>query len=332
VKRGGEAPRRAKARTDASANGVPTLASMHPSAARWIGALIRMASPHPSMTQILDVVERLQDRPYRTNCVLLGEPGTGKEGLARALHHLMAPDTPLVRVDLGGYDDDEALAVLAAVTAGTPAKSPRPGPKGAVGGARPAAAAGVLLVEEVANLSARVQTALLRLLKGGAATPPPREAVAGAGGGPPPGPRINVIALSERDLAAEVAAGHFRHDLYFALARIVLTLPPLRERMQDLGPASVWIGNRILRAAGGGLEVMTAEELERAPAAERAKAIELHPGAIAALSHHAWPGNFRELEVVLERALMLHRNGATVGAAEIEAALAGPGRAPPSAV
>ena len=275
--------------------GVPSLASMHPSAARWIGALIRMASTHPAMTQILDVVERLQDRPYRANCLLLGEPGTGKEGLARALHHLMASGTPLVRVDLGGHADDEALSALA--------------------GLAREAEGGMLLIEEVAGLSARLQTALLRLIKGGAGpTPTPDRQKEKA--------RLNVIGLSDRSLAAEVAAGRFRHDLYFAQARIVLTLPPLRERTQDLGSACVWIGNRILRGAGRDRELMSAQEFARATPAERATAVELRDDAVAALARHDWPGNFRELEAVLERALMLYRTTASLGAPDIEAALA----------
>jgi Nif-specific regulatory protein len=267
------------------------LASLHPSASRWIGALIRMSSPHPALTQILDVIERLQDHPYRTNALLLGEPGTGKEGLARALHHLMAPGTSLERLDLAGYSDEEALAALAA--AGVNANRDD----------------GVMMIEDTAGLSARVQTALLRLIKSGAGREPGQSA------------RLNVIAISDRPLAAEVEAGRFRHDLYFTLARLVLTLPPLRERTQDLGPASVWIGNRILRAAGRDLELMGAEEFARATPEERATAIELNASAIRALEHHAWPGNFRELETVLERALMLYCTGASLGAREIELAL-----------
>ena len=90
----------------------PALRTLHQAAARWIGALIRMTSPHPAMTAALDVVARLQERPYRTNFVLLGEPGTGKAGLARALHQLVCPDGPLVRFDVVGFTDDDALAVL----------------------------------------------------------------------------------------------------------------------------------------------------------------------------------------------------------------------------
>jgi DNA-binding NtrC family response regulator len=279
---------------------------MHPAAARWIGALIRMTSSHPAMTRILNVVEGLQDRPFRTNALLLGEPGTGKEGLARALHHLMAPGTPLVRVDLVGYSDQEALAVLS-----DDGKGPHAGTETGDGA--------MLLIEEAAGLSPRVQTALLRLLKTG---------VADRDGSPEKVPKqskrfqVNAIAMSDRDLAAEVAAGRFRHDLYFTLARIVLDLPPLRERMQDLGAAVVWISNRVLRNAGRDYELMPAEEFARASTDDRAMAIELRADALEALQRHDWPGNFRELEAVLERALMLYRKGTSIGAAEIEAALA----------
>jgi DNA-binding NtrC family response regulator len=293
-------------RSKTGAYGVPSLTSMHPAAARWIGALIRMTSAHPAMTRILNVVEGLQDRPFRTNALLLGEPGTGKEGLARALHHLMAPGTPLVRVDLVGYGDEEALSVLS----------------GAGKGAHAAAEisdGAMLLIEEAAGLSLRVQTALLRLLKTGAVD---QEGNSGKVLKTAKRFQVNAIAMSDRDLSAEVTAGRFRHDLYFALARIVLDLPPLRERMQDLAPAAVWIGNRVLRNAGRDYELMTAEEFARATSDDRAAAIELRADAIEALQRHSWPGNFRELEAVLERALMLYRKGTSIGGAEIEAALA----------
>jgi DNA-binding NtrC family response regulator len=294
-------------RSKTGAYGVPSLTSMHPSAARWIGALIRMTSAHPAMTRILNVVEGLQDRAFRTNALLLGEPGTGKEGLARALHHLMAPGTPLVRIDLCGYSDAEALAVLSGEG------------KGPQAGAGELGDGAMLLIEEAAGLSLRVQTALLRLLKTGAVD---REGNPERASKPSKRFQVNAIAMSDRDLAAEVTAGRFRHDLYFALARIVLDLPPLRERMQDLGPAALWMGNRVLRGAGRDYELMAAEEFARATTDERASAIELRADALEALQRHNWPGNFRELEAVLERALMLYRKGTSIGAAEIEAALA----------
>jgi two-component system response regulator HupR/HoxA len=273
------------------------LGAINPSAARWIGALIRMTAPHPALTAILDVIERMQEEPYRTNFVLLGEPGTGKEGLARALHHLSCPDGPLVRLDVAGFTDEDALAALLG--------------SGRELGAAQRANGGSLLIEEAAGLGPRTQAALIRLLKSGRVEAPGKPADDDGGARKL---RVNAIAMSDHDLAGEVRAGRFRHDLYWRLARIVLTLPPLRERLADLGPAAVWMGNRILRAAGQPLELVLTEDYERLTAAEREDAIELPDSAIQTLAGHDWPGNFRELEAVLERALLLHRTGRSLGA------------------
>jgi DNA-binding NtrC family response regulator len=271
---------------------------MHPSAARWIGALIRMTAPHPALTAILDVIERLQEEPYRTSLVLLGEPGTGKEGLARALHHLSCPGGPLVRLDVSGFSDEDALAALLGA--------------GKDEGAARRAHGGTLLLEEAAGLGPRTQAALLRLLKSGRIV---------SGSGAQGELDVRVIAMSDRDLPREVAEGRFRHDLYWRLARIVLTLPPLRERLDDLGPSAVWMGNRILRASGRAHELVMTDDLGRLDAEERARAIELPAASIAALRAHDWPGNFRELEAVLERALLLHRTGHVLDVGAIERAL-----------
>jgi DNA-binding NtrC family response regulator len=275
------------------------LRTLHQAAARWIGALIRMTSPHPAMTAALDVVARLQDRPYRTNFVLLGEPGTGKEGLARALHQLACADGPLVRFDVAGFSDDDALAMLAG--------------DGRRRGAAEAAQGGTLLIEEAAGLGPRTQASLIRLLKTGRVDAQSDGATQKHG-------RVCAIAMSDHDLWAEVRAGRFRHDLYWRLARIVLKLPPLRERKQDIAPAAIWMGNRILRDAGLPFELVTSEDLERLPGAEQAAAIELTRDAIAALEEQEWLGNLRELETVLERALLLYREGNAIDAKAVRAA------------
>jgi len=276
--------------------------------------MIRVTSSHPGMTKILDVVERLSDRPYRTNFVLLGEAGTGKEGLGRALAHLTCPGGPLVRYDVAGFPEEDALDLLC----GTARRA----------GLAEVADGGTIFIEELSGLGAKVQAALLRLLKSGRCERRGgmRPELDGDGDDGPHGKRgkrldVRVIASSDRDLAAEVAAGRLRHDLYFRLARVALWLPPLRERIEDIGPATIWTGNRVLRAAGLPLELVGAAEIEGLPLAERARAITLLPEAVRRLEQHPWPGNFRELEVVLERALLLFRTGDTLGEPEITAAL-----------
>jgi DNA-binding NtrC family response regulator len=283
----------------APGDGTLALRTLHQAAARWIGALIRMTSPHPAMTAALDVVGRLQERPYRTNFVLLGEPGTGKAGLARALHQLVCPDGPLVRFNVVGFSDDDALATLAG--------------QGKRGGAAAAAGGGTLLIGETAGLGPRTQAALIRLLKTGRVDSEADEL-------PRKGRRVCVIAMSDHDLWGEVRAGRFRHDLYWRLARIVLKLPPLRERKQDIAPAAIWMGNRILRDAGLPQELVVSDDLARLSPAELANAIELKRDAIAALEEQEWQGNMRELEAVLERALLLYREGAAIDAKAVRAA------------
>jgi DNA-binding NtrC family response regulator len=288
-----------------TSDATPPLRTLHKAAARWIGALIRMTSPHPAMTAALDVVGRLQERPYRTNVVLLGEPGTGKAGLARALHQLVCPEGPLVRFNVAGFTDDDALAVLVG--------------DGKRGGAAAAAAGGTLLIGETAGLGPRTQAALIRVLKTGRVDSEGDEPARQGGRSGRPR-RVCAIAMSDHDLWAEVRAGRFRHDLYWRLARIVMKLPPLRERKHDIGPAAIWMGNRILRDAGLPNELVTSEDLTRLPAAEQANAIELKRDAVAALEEQEWQGNLRELETVLERALLLYREGNALDARAVRAA------------
>jgi DNA-binding NtrC family response regulator len=282
--------------------GAPSLKAIDPAAARWIGAFIRISAAHPAMTRILDVIERLQDRPFRTNFLLTGEPGTGKDGLARALHQLLSPGGPLIRLDVGGFPEEAALEALCG--------------SGRQKGAAEEADRGTLVIEEIATLPARVQQALLRLLKAG------RVRRVGQTADQPRKLTVNAIALSDADVDRAVAEGRLRHDLYYRLARVVLWLPPLRERLDDIGPAAVWMGNRILAAAHVPLELRTTEDLRTASSEDRRRAIELDPSAIEALRAHPWPGNFRELEATLERALLLVRSGPALHADDIRAALA----------
>jgi transcriptional regulator with PAS, ATPase and Fis domain len=129
-----------------------------------------------------------------------------------------------------------------------------------------------------------------------------------------------IIGLSDGDLVAAVEAGHFRHDLFYKLSRIVLRVPPLRERPEDMAHATLWIANRVLRARGvhrpAELEAAGEQAVPLSPDAYR-----VQEGAVLALRRHAWPGNFREMEGVLERAILLYSDGERLTAADVEQGL-----------
>ena len=101
----------------------------------------------------------------------------------------------------------------------------------------------------------------------------------------------------------------------------MLKLPPLRERKQDIGPAAIWMGNRILRDAGPAARAGDDRGSGRGCRRRSGRnAIELKRDAIAALEEQEWQGNLRELETVLERALLLYREGDALDARAVRAA------------
>jgi DNA-binding NtrC family response regulator len=259
-----------------------------------IEGLRRLVSPHPSVRHIIDVVERLKARPYATNAVLGGEPGTGKEGLAHTLHELMHPegDAPIVSVSTAGRDEAEVAADL--FGRAPQHKGDRP-----TDGAVVEADGGTLVLDEVIGLSASLQRRLLDLVRRGIYRRVGEERERRVA--------VNVFVITDGNLRAEVTAGRFRHDLYHKLARLDLVLPPLRERPEDIQSAAQWMMKKVLVDRGRPAEATLGDD------------------ALVALRAHRWPGNFRELEVVIERALLLYSaDGKTVTAADVQRALADP--------
>src|SRR5262249_35140707 len=126
---------------------------------------------------------------------------------------------------------------------------------------------GMVLIDELCQLQPAVQRELIARLRG-------------------VGPRV--IALCDHDPHAQIASGALRHDLYYRIARVVLTLPPLRERLDDLPAAAVWMGNRILRQHGVPAEMRLADDT-----AEPSDIV-LDRAAVDTLRKHSWRGNFRE--------------------------------------
>jgi two-component system response regulator FlrC len=217
--------------------------------------------------------------------LLTGESGTGKEVLARFVHRRSRrAGGPFVAINCAAIPENMLEAVLFGYEKGAFTGAYRASP-----GKFEQAQGGTLLLDEISEMSLGLQAKLLRVLQ--------EREVERLGGQGVVALDVRVLATSNRDLRAEVAAGRFREDLYYRLNVFPLHLPALRERREDILPLAEHLLARL--AAEGGLAPPT-----------------LDPGARSRLRAHRWPGNVRELANVLQRALILCRGGA-VGEADI---------------
>jgi DNA-binding NtrC family response regulator len=216
------------------------------------------------MWDVLTRLERLASTEIALT--LFGETGTGKNLLARAVHDAsQRADGPFVTFDCGAVPAERVGAELfGEIAPDAPASEPR-------AGAIERAHAGTLFLEEVGELSLSMQARLLRFLETGS--------VSDAGVERPVS--LRVIAATSRDLRLRVTDGAFREDLYFRLSAALVTIPPLRARLDDL-PLIV----PELLAKLGRQDVRVAEEV------------------YVALAAQSWPGNVRQLKNVLEYALL----------------------------
>ncbi|MGE0788713.1 MAG: sigma 54-interacting transcriptional regulator [Sandaracinaceae bacterium] len=240
--------------------------------------------------------------PTDLSCILVGETGTGKELAARAIHdHSPRAGKPFIVVDCGAISENLIESELFGHERGafTGADRQRTG-------AFEAAHGGTVFLDEIGELPVELQPKLLRVLE--------RREVKRLGSTKLSEIDVRVVAATHRDLPGMVKVNTFREDLYYRLAEVVVELPPLRERIEDI-PV---IAQRILSdfAIDGPV-----------PA--------LGDDAIAALSRRAWPGNVRELRNVLKRAVVL-AHGPNLTARDLQLDSAGPLRdvaslAPPSA-
>ncbi|MDP2313896.1 MAG: sigma-54 dependent transcriptional regulator [Pseudomonadota bacterium] len=226
----------------------------------------------PSMQRVYALVEKVADSP--TTVLLVGESGTGKELVARALHsHSGRRDKPFVSVNCGAIPENLFESELFGYEKGafTGAVTSKPGRFELADG-------GTLLLDEVGELPRDMQVKLLRALQ--------ERKVERVGGIRPTAVDVRVIAATNVDLAAAVAAGRFREDLYYRLNVIQIRLPPLRERREDipllvehfLARFNERLGKHVVGVDGAGM---------------------------AQLMAWSWPGNIRELENVVERGVLL---------------------------
>lgn len=232
-----------------------------------------MVGRNPAMLAIYDQIRRVAD--LKTTVLIHGESGTGKELVARALHNSgCRAGKPFVAINCGAIPE----ALLEGELFGH-AKGAFTGAVTDKAGLFEQADGGTLLLDEVGEMPLSLQVKLLRVLQEGE--------VRRLGASGSRHVDVRVVSATARDLQAEVKAGQFREDLYFRLNVFSILVPPLRERVDDI-PLLV---QRLIRDC--------ATRIGREPAPR------VTPEAVRRLMAHSWPGNIRELENVIERALVL---------------------------
>jgi len=215
--------------------------------------------------------------------LVLGETGTGKEMVARALHrHSDRADAPFVAINCSAIPRELLESELFGHVRGA-----FTGATGERDGCFRAADGGVLLLDEIGDMALDVQAKILRALQEGEVTPLGSHRTVKVD--------VRVVAATHRDLAADARAGRFRQDLLYRLDVLSIRVPPLRERRDDI----VALAGHFLR---------------RAAAPGRPKA--LSEGAVRRLVEHDWPGNVRELRNVMARCQALVRHD-VIGAADL---------------
>jgi len=228
---------------------------------------------------VLDLARRVA--ATEASVLLTGESGVGKEVFARFIHqHSKRAAGPFVAVNCAAIPENLLESTLFGHEKGS-----FTGAASAQAGKFELASGGVILLDEVSELPLNLQAKLLRVLQ--------EKEVERVGGRTPIKLDVRVLATSNRDLAAWVAAGHFREDLYYRLNIFPLEIPPLRQRRADIAPLARYF-------------------LKRHEGVVGRAGFTLSGAALAELTGYGWPGNIRELANVLQRAMIL-APGAEIG-------------------
>jgi DNA-binding NtrC family response regulator len=225
-----------------------------------------------AMARIAETVERVA--PSHATVLLLGETGTGKEVVARSLHlHSARRDQPFVAVNCAALKGELLESELFGHEKGAYTGADR-----ARAGRVEAARGGTLFLDEIGELPLPLQSKLLRLLQ--------EREYERLGSDRTQRADVRVVAATNRDLPDAIRNGGFREDLYYRLKVIAITIPPLRQRPDDILALAEWLLAR------------HADESARTPP-------RLSPQVQRTLQHYPWPGNVRELSNVMERCALL---------------------------
>ncbi len=248
-----------------------------------------MIGSGPAMQKLLELVRRTA--PTEGRVLLTGENGTGKELVARALHdQSRRRDGPFVKLNCAAVPADLIESELFGHEKGA-----FTGAVAARRGKFELADRGTLLLDEVGDMPPAMQAKVLRVLQEGE--------LERVGGHATVRCDVRVLAATNKDLSAEIAAGRFREDLYYRLAVVPIHVPPLRERREDVPE-------------------LAARFLAEACARNGRRPMALTREAVATLQAHDYPGNVRELKNLVERIAILC-DGPEVGAEAVAAILPG---------
>lgn len=229
----------------------------------------------PAMREVRETIERVA--PSDASVLITGEHGTGKEVVASLLHRLShRASKPLVTMNAGGLSEGVAESELFGHVKGafTDARTDRIG-------CFELADEGTLFLDEIANMPSRLQPKLLRVLQTGEVQKVGSSRVIFV--------NVRVLSATNADLPGEIAAGRFREDLLYRLNTVVVHLPPLRERREDILP-------------------LAEHYLARYAARYKRVCEGFDRSARQAMETHLWPGNVRELGHAIERAVLMSQS------------------------
>ncbi|MDF1701932.1 MAG: sigma-54 dependent transcriptional regulator [Planctomycetota bacterium] len=251
----------------------------------------------PPMRKVFEQVR--QAARSTISVVLLGESGTGKELLARALHHESPRrDAPFVALNCAAAPTDLLESLLFGHRAGA-----FPGAIESQRGRILMADGGTLFLDEIGEMPPERQAKLLRTLQERTILPVGAEEEIRVD--------VRIVASTNRDIQQQVAEGSFRQDLFYRLVAFPIFVPALRERPSDVAELAYFFLHK------------------HRGEADRSEVTRLGEEALAILQRHPWPGNVRQLENVIQQALLTMRPGKALGAESLPDTIRDPGHCPP---
>ncbi len=260
------------------ASATAQLSTAEPEAGQGHGSRFGLVGHSPKLGAVFKMIEKVAGAP--TTVLITGESGTGKELVASAIHHASPrKDKPFIRINCAAIPRDLIESELFGYERGafTGAVQSKPGRFELADG-------GSLFLDEIGEIPMEMQVKLLRVLQ--------ESEFERVGGVTTTRIDVRLIAATNRDLRAEIGAGKFREDLFHRLNVVPIELPPLRARTEDIPLLVEHFRHKYNKRLGKKIPVDRIGE-----------------GAMACLAAYTWPGNIRELENVMERAVLFADGG-----------------------